>query len=66
MFTGTVSDLLEMLLSATDVESGAKLSQKQLQDLVMAFMLAGHEVSSSVMMTGYCSIYHDGGCGRRN
>ncbi|XP_070209618.1 cytochrome P450 4A4-like [Littorina saxatilis] len=40
-------DLLEMLLSASDVESGAGLSEQQLQDHVMTFMLAGHETTAS-------------------
>ena len=40
-------DLLEVLLSASDVESGVGLPQKQLQDHIMTFMLAGHEVNTA-------------------
>jgi hypothetical protein len=44
--TGNISsmDLLEKLLSAKDVDTGVGLSQDQLRDHVMTFMLAGHEV----------------------
>lgn len=42
-----VQDLLEMLLLALDVESGARLSETQVQDHVMTFMIAGHEVHNT-------------------
>nr|KAG5701092.1 hypothetical protein BaRGS_002568 [Batillaria attramentaria] len=42
-------DLLERLLSAVDIETGMGLSQLQLRDHVMTFMLAGHETTASTL-----------------
>ncbi|XP_076457274.1 uncharacterized protein LOC143291308 isoform X2 [Babylonia areolata] len=40
-------DLLETLLLATDGETGDRLSDVELRDHVMTFMIAGHETSAS-------------------
>ncbi|XP_025091281.1 cytochrome P450 4A4-like [Pomacea canaliculata] len=40
-------DLLEILLSASDVETGFGFSEKQLRDHSMTFLIAGHETSAT-------------------
>jgi cytochrome P450 len=43
------SDLLAMLLVARDEETGAGMTDRQLRDEVMTFMLAGHETTAVVL-----------------
>jgi cytochrome P450 len=42
-------DLLTMLMSIRDEETGAKMSDKQLRDEVMTFFLAGHETTAKAL-----------------
>ena len=46
--TGEEKCLLDILLSLKDEENNTGLSNKELQDHLMTFMTAGHEVSSSL------------------
>ena len=42
-------DLLDLLLSASDPQTGAKLSDTEVRDEAMTLVLAGHETTSSLM-----------------
>jgi cytochrome P450 len=42
-------DLLSMLLSARDAETGEGMSDKQLRDEILTIMLAGHETTASAL-----------------
>jgi cytochrome P450 len=42
-------DLLTMLMSVRDEETGAQMSDKQLRDEVMTFFLAGHETTAKAL-----------------
>jgi cytochrome P450 len=42
-------DLLSMLMSATDEETGATMTDRQLSSEVLAFLLAGHETSATAL-----------------
>lgn len=44
-----VADLLDTLIYARDEESGEGLSQKQIRDEVITFLLAGHETTSNAL-----------------
>ena len=44
-----VKDLLDPLIYARDEETGLGLSQKQIQDEVVTFLLAGHETTSNAL-----------------
>ncbi len=43
------NDLLTMLLEARDEESGEQMSEQQLRDEVVTFVLAGHETTSNAL-----------------
>jgi cytochrome P450 len=43
------SDLLSMLLQARDEETGEGMSDRQLRDEVMTFLLAGHETTAAAL-----------------
>jgi len=43
------NDLLDMLMSAEDEETGEKMSDKQLRDEVMTVFLAGHETTANAL-----------------
>jgi cytochrome P450 len=47
------ADLLSMLLSARDEETGAGMSDRQLRDEVMTMLLAGHETTSLALSWTY-------------
>jgi cytochrome P450 len=47
------ADLLSMLLSARDEESGAVMTDRQLRDEVMTMLLAGHETTSLALSWTY-------------
>lgn len=42
-------DLLSMLMLAEDDESGGRMSERQVRDEVMTFLLAGHETSANAL-----------------
>ena len=42
-------DLLSMLLTATDEQSGAQMSDRQLRDEMMTLFLAGHETTATAL-----------------
>ncbi|TMK23432.1 MAG: cytochrome P450 [Actinobacteria bacterium] len=42
-------DLLSMLMLAEDEESGGRMSERQVRDEVMTFLLAGHETSANAL-----------------
>lgn len=42
-------DLLSMLLSAVDQDSGARMSDRQLRDEMMTLFLAGHETTANLL-----------------
>jgi cytochrome P450 len=44
--TAGSDDLLSMLISATDEDTGERMTDRQLRDEVMTFFLAGHETTS--------------------
>ncbi len=44
-----VSDLLDNLIHARDEETGQGLSEKQIRDEVVTFLLAGHETTSNAL-----------------
>ncbi len=46
---GKHNDVLEMLIIARDEESGQAMTDKQLRDEVVTFMLAGHETTANMM-----------------
>lgn len=46
---GMRGDLLDMLLAATDPESGAPMSREQLTDEIMTLFFAGHETTASAL-----------------
>lgn len=46
---GVHSDLLDMLMQATDEETGKTMSDTQLKDEAMTIFLAGHETSANVL-----------------
>lgn len=56
---GSSMDLLEKLLLAKDVETGAGLSKTQIRDHVMTFMLAGHETTAANLMWILLSLAKD-------
>jgi cytochrome P450 len=43
------SDLISLLLSAQDPETGARLSRQEVRDQVLIFLLAGHETTSTAL-----------------
>jgi cytochrome P450 len=43
------NDLLEMLMSARDAETGAGMSDKQLRDEVVTLFIAGHETTAGML-----------------
>jgi cytochrome P450 len=43
------ADLLSMLLTATDEESGVQMSDRQLRDEMMTLFLAGHETTATAL-----------------
>ena len=47
------ADLLAMLISAQDEETGAAMSDRQLRDEVMTMLLAGHETTSLALSWTY-------------
>jgi cytochrome P450 len=47
------ADLLSMLLSARDDETGARMTDRQLRDEVMTMLLAGHETTSLALSWTY-------------
>ena len=47
------SDLLSMLLSARDDETGAGMTDRQLRDEVLTMLLAGHETTSLALSWTY-------------
>ena len=44
-----LDDLLSVLLTATDEESGAQMSDRQLRDEMMTLFLAGHETTATAL-----------------
>ncbi len=47
--TGAGTDLLGMLMGATDVDTGERMDDAQLRDEVMTIMLAGHETTANAL-----------------
>lgn len=45
----TTKDLLGMLLEATDPETGEQISDQQLRDQLLTFLVAGHDTSASAL-----------------
>lgn len=43
------NDLLQMLMDATDADTGEKMNDKQLRDEVMTLLLAGHETTAQAL-----------------
>ncbi|MGN6189617.1 MAG: cytochrome P450 [Conexibacter sp.] len=43
------TDVLSMLIEATDVEGGARLSDREVRDQVMTLLFAGHDTSTSTI-----------------
>ncbi|RZS45232.1 cytochrome P450 [Herbihabitans rhizosphaerae] len=43
-------DLLDMLLAARDAESGTAMSEQQVRDELMTFMVAGHETTANTLV----------------
>ena len=50
---GDKPDLLSMLLSARDEETGERMTNRQLRDEVMTMLLAGHETTSLALSWTY-------------
>ena len=46
---GNENDLLSVLLAATDEESGARMTDRQLRDEMMTLVLAGHETTATAL-----------------
>ncbi|HET9496147.1 MAG TPA: cytochrome P450, partial [Chloroflexia bacterium] len=46
---GEHHDLLDMLLTAQDADTGAKMDDKQVRDEVLTLMLAGHETTANAL-----------------
>lgn len=49
-------DLLGLLLSARDDETGEMMSKQQIGDELMTFMLAGHETTSNALSWTWCQL----------
>jgi cytochrome P450 len=47
--TDRAADLLDMLLAARDEASGAAMSEQQVRDELMTFLLAGHETTANAL-----------------
>lgn len=47
--SATQDDLLAMLMSATDADSGAAMSDEELRDEAMTIVLAGHETTANLL-----------------
>lgn len=47
--TGRYDDLLSMLMSATDEETGATMDDETVRDQIMTFLLAGHETTAAAL-----------------
>lgn len=45
----TADDLLALMMSATDPESGERLDEANIRDQVLTFLVAGHETTSSAL-----------------
>lgn len=45
--TGAYEDLLSMLMTAEDDETGEEMSDEQIRDEIMTFLLAGHETTAA-------------------
>ncbi len=55
-------DLLGLLLSARDEETGAALSDRDIRDTLMTFIAAGHETTAIAMSWALYLISHDEAC----
>jgi len=55
-------DLLGLLLSARDEETGAALSDRDIRDTLMTFIAAGHETTAIAMTWALYLISHDEAC----
>jgi cytochrome P450 len=55
---GAREDLLGMLISARDVETNAAMSDKQLRDEVVTFLVAGHETTALALTWAWHLLAH--------
>lgn len=62
---GEHDDLLEMLVTARDAETGAQMSSQQIRDEVMTIFLAGHETTAGTLSWIIHLLTHHGDAERK-
>ena len=62
---GDYDDLLEMLVTARDAETGEQMSPKQIRDEVMTIFLAGHETTAGTLSWIIHLLSHHGDAERK-